>query len=345
MFGLGQYQRDKHDAIWLAIMAMVGALIMLMMGVKLAGATEPQPPRFLPGLVAEWQDGIDHFRQGNFIEARQRLEAVHYRVAPGMPVGAMHDRALALWNVLTAQARGQYEQAMNHWAGIDLPIAMRSWKHVAIAAMHLERAENDEASAELAMAQLLDPENPVVHYYLGILHIQRADEAFDWPDYVRVVEVRLVAHHPNVVPNTKGMYELAATQDLERSIEAAACFDPSVALIPEDWTTEPQLRPTVADLLTALGATNFERNAHHTLGYLFFERGALEVAEEHLDEAKDLGAEVPYLFNELGERYEAEGRHRDAARAYLKAVGNGPDRVGALMRFFQNAGDSIRRGW
>ena len=66
---------------------------------------------------------------------------------------------------------------------------------------------------------------------------------------------------------------------------------------------------------------------------------------KHLDQAKQLGAEVPYLFNDLGEQYEAEGRHADAARAYLKAVGNGPDRIGALMRFFQNAGDSIREGW
>jgi hypothetical protein len=140
------------------------------------------------------------------------------------------------------------------------------------------------------------------------------------------------------------MYELAATRDLERAIETAVCFDPDVALIPEEWTTEPQLRPTVADLLLVTGATNFERNAHHMLGYLFIERGALEVAEEHLDQAKDLGAEVPYLFNDLGEEYEAEGRHADAARAYLKAVGNGPDRVGALMRFFQNLGDSIRDG-
>src|SRR6188474_2464944 len=108
MFGLGQYQREKHDAIWLAIMAMLGALIMLMLGAKLAGATEPQPPRFLPGFVTEWQEGIDHFRGGNFIEARQRLENVLHRVAPGMPIGATPDRGLALWNVLTAQARGQY---------------------------------------------------------------------------------------------------------------------------------------------------------------------------------------------------------------------------------------------
>jgi tetratricopeptide (TPR) repeat protein len=323
-------------------MAVLAAAIVLMMGVKLAGAAEPHPPRFLPDLVADWQEGVDHFRGGNFIEARQRLDDVIHRVAPGVFIGAAADRGLALWNVLTAQARGEYEQTMTDWAAIQLPIETRSWKHIAIAAMRLERRENNEAASELAMAQLLDPDNPVVHYYLGILHIQLADDAFDWPDYGNVAYVRLVSHQPNVVPNTKGMYQLAATRDLERAIEAAVCFDPNVALIPEEWTTEPHLRPTVTDLLVTMSATNFERNAHHMLGYLFIERGALEVAEEHIDQAKELGAEVPDVFNDLGEQYEAEGRHADAARAYLKAVGNGPDRLGALMKFFQNAADSLR---
>jgi tetratricopeptide (TPR) repeat protein len=323
-------------------MAMLAVAIVLLLGVELAGAAQPQPPRFLPGLVADWQEGVDHFRAGNFTEARRRLEDLLYRVTPGMAIGAAPDRGLALWNILTAQARGDYELAMNDWGAIDLANDMRAWKHVAIAAMRLERGENNEAATELAMAQLLDPDNPVVHYYLGILHIQLADEALDWPDYVTDSPFRFAVHNPKVVPNTKGMYELAATNDLERSIELAACFDPSVALVPEEWTTEPQLRPTVADLLLTVGATNFERNAHHTLGDLFIERGALEVAEEHLDQAKELGAEVPYLFSDLGEEYEAAGRHTDAARAYLKAVGNGPNRVDALMRFFQNVGDSLR---
>jgi tetratricopeptide (TPR) repeat protein len=159
---------------------------------------------------------------------------------------------------------------------------------------------------------------------------------------VQAGEVRRAVNSRSIVPNTKGIYELAASQDLERSAELAACFDARVSLIPADWTTEPELCPTVADVLMATGAMNFERNAHHMLGYLFFERGALEIAEEHLDQAKGLGAEVPYLFNDLGEQYAAEGRHRDAARAYLKAVGNGPDRVGALMRFLQNFADSVR---
>lgn len=345
MFAIRPYHREVRDTLWLTAMAILAAAIILTVTVKMTGATErPQPPRFLPNVVAEWQEGVNHFRGGNILEARERLQAVQLKVAPWKPVGAPVDLGLALWNVLAKQAAGQYEQAMHDWATIDLPEEMRPWKHLANAAILLERDDANEAAAELAVAQLLEPENPVVHYYLGILHIRLAAEALEWPDYVTDAKVRLVAYRPNLVPNTKGMYELAATQDLERAIELAACFDPNVALIPEEWTTEPQIRPTIADLLTATGATNFERNAHHMLGNLFCERGALEIAEEHLDAAKELGAEVPYLFNDLGERYEAAGRHGDAARAYLKAVGNGPDRVGALLRFLQNAGDGMRDG-
>jgi tetratricopeptide (TPR) repeat protein len=140
------------------------------------------------------------------------------------------------------------------------------------------------------------------------------------------------------------MYELGAIVELQRAVGTAGCLGRELALIPEDWTTEPALRPTVQDVLTALAATEFEPNAHQMLGHLFLEQGALEVAEEHLDQAKKLGAQVLFIYNELGEEYEAEGRHADAARAYLKAVGNGPDRMGALMRFFDNMGDSLWDG-
>jgi tetratricopeptide (TPR) repeat protein len=344
MFTARTYHRNAREAIWLALMAILAAVIMLMMGVKLAGASEPQPPRFLPALVAEWQEAVDQFRDRNFVEAGDRLQDIQHRVAPWMPIELPVDRGLALWNTLAAQARGQFEQAVSDWARTELPDDMRAWKHIAIAALYLERGRNDEAAEELAMAQMHEPDNAVVHYYLGMLHIRQADQAIEWPDYIQISNVRLVAYNPSIVPNTKGMYELAATSDLERAVASAGCLDRDAALIPEGWTTEPALRPTVADLLLAMGATEFEPNAHHMLGYLYIDRGALEVAEEHLDRTNELGVRAPFIFNELGELYEGEGRHADAARAYLKGVRNGPDRVGALMRFFQNAGDSVREG-
>jgi tetratricopeptide (TPR) repeat protein len=251
------------------------------------------------------------------------------------------DRAIPIWNALTMQARGNLDHATNQWERIELATEMRAWKHVAIAAIRLEKGQNDDAAEELAVAQLLEPENPLVHYYLGILHLQQAEEAIDWPDYVHKSNVRLVAHSPNVVPNTKGMYQLAATADLEHAIDFAACLDRNTPLIPEEWTSEPNLRPTITDLLVGMGAAHFEPNAHHMLGCLSLDRGALEVAEAHLDQANDLGVTVPFLFNDLGEAYAVEGRHADAARAYLKAVRNGPNRAGALRRLLQSVRDGI----
>jgi tetratricopeptide (TPR) repeat protein len=343
MYALRPFHRVVRDTLWLAAMAVLAAAILLTMTVRLAGASEPQPPRFLPGLVAEWEEGVNHFRAGNFVAARQQLENLQQRVTPGSPIGPPVDCGLALWNLLARQTGGQYEQALQDWARTELLVEMRAWKHLAMAAMLLERNNNRAAAAELAVAQLLESENPLAHYYLGILHIQLADEALEGPDYATDAKVRLVAFQPDIAPIIKGMYELAAIRDLEHAIELAACFDPDVPLIPAEWTTEPRLRPTVADLLLALGAADFEPKAHHMLGYLYLERGDLELTEQHLDQVKKLGSEVPFLFGDLGQRYEAAGRHADAARAYLKAVGNGPDRVGALMRFFQNAADSVRK--
>jgi hypothetical protein len=137
------------------------------------------------------------------------------------------------------------------------------------------------------------------------------------------------------------MYQLAATVDLEHAIDFAACLDRNTPLIPEEWTSEPNLRPTITDLLLGMGAAHFEPNAHHMLGCLSLDRGALEVAEAHLDQANDLGVTVPFLFNDLGEAYAVEGRHADAARAYLKAVRNGPNRAGALRRLLQSVRDGI----
>jgi tetratricopeptide (TPR) repeat protein len=343
MFTARPYPRMSREALWMAILAILAFAIILLMSVKLAGAAAPQPPRLLPQLAAQWQEAIHQFRAGNFIEAHDRMQAVQDTFLPLTPTELPADRGMSAWDAIMAQARGQHHRAMLAWNLIDLPAEMRAWKHVAVAAMHLEEGRNDEAAEELATAQLFDPDNAVVDYYLGILHIQQADEAIDWPDYVHESKVRLVAYAPKVVPNTKGMYELTAMRDLQRAVEAAACMDRDLPLIPAEWTTEPELRPLVADLLSAIGATDFETNAHQMLATLFLDRGVPELAEEHLDQANDLGARVPFVYNDLGDFYEAEGRHADAARAYLKGVRNGPDRIGALMRFLQNAGDSLRR--
>jgi tetratricopeptide (TPR) repeat protein len=327
----------------MALMAILAIAMMLLLHVRTSGAADSQPPQFLPDVVADWQETVNKFRGGNFTEARDRMQSVRDRLAPWMPLEQPVDRGMLVWSALAAQACGQPDRAMIQWGHIELAGGMRAWKHLAITAIHLERGHNDDAAEELAKAQLIQPDNALVHYYLGILHLQQAENAIDWPDYVRTPTFRFAVYTPNVSPNTKGMYQLAATMELEHAINGARKIDGELPLIPMEWNTSEAFYPTVNDLLLAMGATQFEPNSHHMLAYLCLERGALEVAEEHLDRANELGISVPFIFNDLGARYETQGRNADAARAYLKGVKNGPDRVGALMRFMQNLGDTLEK--
>lgn len=82
MFAFRPYPRETRDAIWLVIMAAVGAAILLTMAAKLAGAANPQPPRFSPERRAGSQEGVNHFRDENFAEARKRVENVQLRIQP-----------------------------------------------------------------------------------------------------------------------------------------------------------------------------------------------------------------------------------------------------------------------
>jgi tetratricopeptide (TPR) repeat protein len=329
-----------RENLWLTVMALLAVVIMLLLYVRTSGA-EPEPPRLLPDLVADWDGMVFHFRGGDYSEARYHLQDLQEKLAPAIPVEPELIRELQIWNALVAQACGERGRATSAWERAELSGPLRVWKHLAIAAMHLERMRNDDAAEELAKAQLINPDNALVHYYLGVLYLQRAEDAIEWPDYVHMPTFRYAAFDPDVSPNTKGMYHLAATVELERAIEAAGRIDFQLPLIPPEWTADPTVCPKVGDVLLAMGAMQFEPNAHQMLAYLFLERGALEVAEEHLDRTNQLGMSAPYIFNDLGKEYESQGRHTDAARAYLKGVKNGPDRAGALLRFLQNLGDSL----
>ena len=96
------------------------------------------------------------------------------------------------------------------------------------------------------------------------------------------------------------MYELAATLDFERAIELACALQLDEAIVPDRFPTSSALEPTVGDLLLALGADNFQAKAHNTLGYLFLKRGALEPAEQHMDDAVQGGLDVVYGYRDLG---------------------------------------------
>ena len=128
--------------------------------------------------------------------------------------------------------------------------------------------------------------------------------------------IQFVRYAPHARPNTQGMYRVIAIAELERAIAAAPNVVTHVPLLPAAWTAEPEHCPTVDDVLQAIGAANFELQAHHMLGGLFLDDGRYELAEYHLDAVADDGTQTVFGYEELADRYAGLGRHLDAARAY-----------------------------
>jgi hypothetical protein len=77
------------------------------------------------------------------------------------------------------------------------------------------------------------------------------------------------------------------------------------------------------------------------LGAMDLDRGANDAAEEHLDAAMDAGLTVVFGYRDLGAAYEAEGRHGDAAREYLKGMENEPGLVMPIRKLLENAGKAL----
>jgi tetratricopeptide (TPR) repeat protein len=139
------------------------------------------------------------------------------------------------------------------------------------------------------------------------------------------------------------MYEFAATIDFEWSIEFSRFVPIDEGLLSDCCSAEPYFEPTVADLLRALGAEDFEAKAHNTLGTLFLERGALELAEQHLDRAAQGRLEVASGYRELVVKYQACGRHLDALRAGLKASAYSGGRLHPLVDALHGWYEDLKR--
>jgi tetratricopeptide (TPR) repeat protein len=224
----------------------------------------------------------------------------------------------AIWRVLELHRCENHEEAIRAWNELSLPQEMDVWKWIGVAQASIASDRLDQAEELLDRAIESHPENAVAFYFRGVLRLQQAHLAYEWPE-VGLPRIRLALLKPrHIVPNTRSMYELAATIDFEWSIELAHVLRRDEVLGTDCCATEEESNPTVADLLVALSAENFEAKAHNVLGNLFLKRGALEIAEQHLDSAALGHLEVASGYRELADKYHAHGRHRDAMRANLK---------------------------
>jgi tetratricopeptide (TPR) repeat protein len=304
---------------WMAILALAAALCILFASALAAtDVARPARPALLPPNMQEWSVPLPG--------------ATEDKVPPELVRG--------VWSVLQLHHDQRHEEAIAAWNKLELPAGAKIWKWVAVGQALTAISEFEGAEEMLGRALDAQPDNALAHYFTAVLRMQQAYLADEWPDVIMHRTTRLVAFTAaeraprRIVPNTKGMYELAATRAFEQAIEFAPRVKLDEALVPTKYGTTMALEPTVGDLLLALGAERFDAKAHNALSYLFLERGALEVAERHMDEAVQGGLTVVYGYGDLGDEYTLRGQHADAARAYLKAA-----------RFSANKLDTLRDAW
>ncbi len=320
MFATRPLRLEWEIVRWVVLLVLATALALMAVRVA-AGAdlTLPREPALLP---------------------TDAIEAAQPMLTEGAP---LVDPNVQLWTILGQHQAGLAEEALAGWQKIALPCETEVWRQVAMGMANLQLGNLEAAAEHLDQAEQMEPQNPLVHYYIAILRMDQARHAKEWYDAVGPMTVRLAAYRPrDVVPNTKGMYELNAMQEFEAAIAYAKNLNPTLVLAMPDYRT-PATEPvvTVNDLLPALGADKFEAQAHNMLGAMCLERGALEQAEAHMDAAHAGQLTVIFGYRDLGAAYEHNGRHADATRAYLKGIGNDPGLMYPLQKALENIGKAV----
>ena len=77
-----------------------------------------------------------------------------------------------VWNALELQRKGEWEDALDVWHTVQLAPDAEQWRHIAIAQAHLALGEYDATAGALAAAEELEPNNAVMHYFLGVLRLE-----------------------------------------------------------------------------------------------------------------------------------------------------------------------------
>lgn len=288
------------------------------------------------------------------------LPAEATRIAKPMPLGAdllTNPRQSAdlqevrqLWTALAFHRGGDPSSARAAWDGLQLHPRTETWQYVALGVTYLQEGDCEAATAAFQVAQGLQPDNPVPAYYLGLVRLTQAQRAEHWHDGRLPRNVQFASlggdgllDTPDVVPNSKAMYEWVAMAELTRAIELAPHLDLDQPLIATDplATGWQEASPLVSDLLDALGADNVAGRAHHVLGSLQVARGALAAAERNLDAAAATGLTIVHGYADLAAAFEADGDHADAVRAYMKAVANGDRSHETTRGVLENFGKAL----
>lgn len=339
--------RHAHAELgwWVFLMVLATLLTMLMAntplnGKEIAGAPAPA----MVSATESWADGVSQFRANQFEAAAKHFANTETALRDYGLQAAQQDAGLMVWNAIVTQARGDLVGAVSLWQQVPLTEGAEVWRQVAIAAALLELDRHDEASDALDAAWEADPQNAVVHYYTGLWNLDAGRRAHQWLDAWAPDAFRFTSR-PAVTPNSESTYQLAAMQEFEKAIDLAPNVERGQPLVPAAWTHEPALRPTVDDLLHAMGRYRFEGMSHSILATMYLDRGQLELAEEHLDQAVANDAPVAFCYQELAQNYEEFDRPFDAARAYAKSIADGSAGAGQLRAMVENMRRAIGQAW
>ena len=342
-------QRHMHLEVemlkWLAVLALASALALVMASQAFGGergfGDEVGATRSIPGLLPSDMERLAEPMRDVAIPADlDGSEPNEGEFAAGEDFLSQWNTRL--WTVLDLHRQGQVEQAIEAWSDMPLPCESEVWRFLALGAAYLQCGQLDDAVAMLDAAEGLEPDNPVLHYYVGILRMQQAATTPQWYDATGETPARFVAWVPRkIAPNSKSMVELAAMTAFQRAIDTSVYLEQNRLLIGSDVdgyqeSSMSQMPPMVYDLLVAIGADNFEGKSHNMMSYLCLDRGWLDQAEQHMDRAAETGLAIPYGYGDLGERYELDGRPADAARSYLKQMAQGGPVVAPAQKFYDN---------
>ncbi len=316
---------------WAALIALALALVALM-----THAVPAAEPGSLPESIDQWSSPMGRD------DAPIGTGMIDFST---MPAEMWYER---IWAILEHHRAGRLEEAAAGWQAVPLDEAHAVWREAARGQAYLHLGNFAEAEARLNAARNLDPENPLVHYLLGLLRLHQAETAYEWPDAVGPVQ--WVAHLEAapagnggryIAPFTKSLYELMVIHHLRTAIEYAPLLHEEEPMVAGDPWSTLSLEPKVGDLLMALHADNLAARAGETLGFLYLEHDRLNEAEEAFGQAALAGANERAGYEALGEAYEAAGRPADAVRAYAKALTQGGPVVGPTQDLLRNLRDSF----
>ncbi len=339
--------RHAHSEMlwWMFLMALAALLTLLMANTPLYGndvSNDPAPPA--QSATESWAEAVSQFRGGKFDVAVECFADAANGLSEYGIEDPRQDAGLSVWNVLVTHAQGNLVDAIDGWQEVPLPEQAEVWRHVATAAALLELDRHEEASIALDAAWDVDRDNAVVQYYTALWNLNAARRSHEWLDAWTPDAFRFTSR-PTVTPNSESTYQLAAMQQFEEALELAPNIERGELLVPTTWTHEPVLRPSVDDLLRAVGAHRFEGMSHSILGTMFLDRGQMELAEAHLDQAVAHKAPVAFSYQELAEEYEELGRPFDAARAYAKSLADGSAGSGQLRAMVENLRRAVGQAW